>query len=307
VIKLERNYGYAKGVNLATRFARGEIIGVLNTDMFFPDTDWLKKIVSFMMLHPENWVVSPLLLYNDEKIDSAGGASNILMIGWDMLSQRELARINLSRPYRVFSPPGAAFFFRRKLLNKLGRIFDDDYFAYYEDADLGLRVNSIGGAVVILPYVFVIHKRSRTWGWASPEKFYYLRRNSIVTGIKFFPLRALLLLLPTWFMSTFFASFLYYKIVRNPLFLFVTFKVVFSIIKDLNVIMKKRYASLIPVSKMLFSKILILPNTKHNFFIKIGIAFVNIMVSLAGLKHFKLTYIEKYPLFDLWSRGGNNE
>jgi GT2 family glycosyltransferase len=193
VVSLEKNYGYAEGANIALKFASGDVIGILNNDMFFSEKDWLKKIVNFIIFYPRvDLVVSPLLLYDEDTIDSAGGATNILLVSWDMLSRRKLAKANLLRPYRVLSPPGAALFFQRRLLNKLGgKVFDKDYFAYYEDVDLGIKINAMGGAVMILPHIRVIHKRSISWGWSSPQKFYYLRRNSIMTGMKIVPLRAL--------------------------------------------------------------------------------------------------------------------
>jgi GT2 family glycosyltransferase len=304
VISLEKNYGYAMGANIALKVAKGNVIGILNNDMIFPERDWLKKIIDFITSYSKvDVVVSPLLLYDEERVDSAGGATNILMISWDMLSQRRLNRLSLSKPYHVFSPPGAALFFHRRLLNKLGgKIFDEDYFAYYEDVDLGMRVNAMGGEVIILPYVRVIHKRSVSWGWASPQKFYYLRRNSIVTGIKVFPLRALLVLLPTWLMSTFFASFIYYNTVKDPSFFLVPFKVFLYIIKNMKKLMAKRYVPRIPITKMPFSTKMILPSANLSLFMRIGIAFVNIVASLAGLGHLRMTSIEEYPLFNLWKR-----
>jgi GT2 family glycosyltransferase len=304
VVSLEKNYGYAEGANIALKFASGDVIGILNNDMFFSEKDWLKKIVNFIIFYPRvDLVVSPLLLYDEDTIDSAGGATNILLVSWDMLSRRKLAKANLLRPYRVLSPPGAALFFQRRLLNKLGgKVFDKDYFAYYEDVDLGIKINAMGGAVMILPHIRVIHKRSISWGWSSPQKFYYLRRNSIMTGMKIVPLRALLILLPTWLMSTFFASYIYYKVIGNPTFLLVPFKVSSYIIRNLKKVLMKRYKPRTPITNMPFSRTLILPSVKLSFLIKVGIAFANLMIFLASLERLKLTFVEEYPLFNMWMR-----
>jgi GT2 family glycosyltransferase len=304
IVSLEKNYGYAEGANIALKFASGDVIGILNNDMFFPEKDWLKKIVNFITSYPmDDLVVSPLLLYDEDTIDSAGGATNILLVSWDMLSRRKLAKVNLLGPYRVLSPPGAALFFQRRLLNKLeGKVFDKDYFAYYEDVDLGIKINAMGGAVMILPHIRVIHKRSISWGWSSPQKFYYLRRNSIMTGMKIVPLRALLILLPTWLMSTFFASYIYYKVIKNPTFLLVPFKVSSYIIRNLKKVLMKRYKPRTSITNMPFSRTLILPSVKPSFLIRVGIAFANLMIFLSGLERLKLTSVEEYPLFNLWMK-----
>jgi hypothetical protein len=103
-------------------------------------------------------------------------------------------------------------------------------------------------------------------------------------------------------MSTFFASYIYYKVIGNPTFLLVPFKVSSYIIRNLKKVLMKRYKPRTSITNMPFSRTLILPSVKPSFLIRVGIAFANLMIFLSGLERLKLTSVEEYPLFNLWMK-----
>lgn len=97
----------------------------------------------------------------------------------------------LSAPSEVLMASGCACLFRGAALREVG-LFDDDFFAYCEDADLGLRLRLAGWNAVAAPGAIVRHFYSMTAGKFSARKIYLVERNHFWVAVKNFPL----LLLP---------------------------------------------------------------------------------------------------------------
>jgi hypothetical protein len=76
------------------------------------------------------------------------------------------------------------------MLNEIG-LFDEPFFLYCEDTDLGLRARWAGWECLYVPGAAVEHRYSHTAGGASPMKAYYVERNRLYTAIKNFPARML--------------------------------------------------------------------------------------------------------------------
>ena len=234
VVRLRENLGYAGAANAGLEAARGDIIGILNNDLVV-SPDWLDPLVETLVAHPEIAIVSPLLLKDPGTIDSVGGDTNVLMVSWDIKSCQSSETVTQKGPIPVLSPPGAALFFRRGLLRELdGKVFDADFFAYYEDVLLGLQCNLMGHKVAIVPESRILHIRGSSWGTISPRKFFLLRRNAIWTGITVLEPVQTLFMLPAWAMSTFYGGVLYYRLTGNPTYLKVSFQVLLSLTRGLR-------------------------------------------------------------------------
>jgi GT2 family glycosyltransferase len=74
--------------------------------------------------------------------------------------------------------------------------FDEDFFAYCEDTDLGLRGRLAGWKAVSVPEAVVRHKYSQTGGRYSPLKAFLVERNHVWVAVKCFPAEQLAL---SWF------------------------------------------------------------------------------------------------------------
>jgi GT2 family glycosyltransferase len=87
-------------------------------------------------------------------------------------------------------PSACAALYRRAMLDDIG-LFDDDFFAYCEDSDLGLRGRLAGWTCRYVPDAVVSHAYSRSTAPYSAFKAFYVERNRCFVVLKCFPLRAI--------------------------------------------------------------------------------------------------------------------
>jgi hypothetical protein len=90
-------------------------------------------------------------------------------------------------------PSGCAALYRKAMLDDIG-LFDERFFAYCEDTDLGLRGRWAGWEAVSSPKAVVFHKYSASSGAYSPVKMRLIERNHYLTAVKTLPLLRLLCL-----------------------------------------------------------------------------------------------------------------
>ena len=92
----------------------------------------------------------------------------------------------------VFFPDGCAALYRRSMLEDIG-MFDEQFFAYGDDADLGLRARWRGWICRYAPEAKVYHRHSRSLGKYSPQKAFLVERNRLWVAVKLFPMPLLLI------------------------------------------------------------------------------------------------------------------
>ena len=83
-------------------------------------------------------------------------------------------------------PSASAALYRRAMLEEIG-LFDEDFFLYCEDTDLGLRARWAGWKCIYVPGAVVDHHYSHSAGRASRLKAYYVERNRLFVAAKNFP------------------------------------------------------------------------------------------------------------------------
>ena len=76
------------------------------------------------------------------------------------------------------------------MLDEIGG-FDEDFFLYSEDTDLGLRARWAGWKCLYVPEAVVDHRYSHSAGRVSPLKAYLVERNRLFVVVKNFPASAL--------------------------------------------------------------------------------------------------------------------
>nr|WP_321361171.1 glycosyltransferase family 2 protein [uncultured Hyphomonas sp.] len=188
------NHGYARGTNLGALRAKGEWIVCLNPDAV-ADPDFLDKIADGIARHPgvNMFASAQYNLENPNLLDGAGDAYLIFGIPW---------RGGFSRPAsempgegECFSPCGAGAVFRRELFLTHGG-FDEEFFCYCEDVDLGFRLRLAGETCLFLPRAVIHHVGGGLAGRASDFSIYHGTRNRIWTYAKDMPGPILWLTLP---------------------------------------------------------------------------------------------------------------
>lgn len=184
VIEPERNTGFGAAVNAACRGTCAPYVAVLNDDAV-AHPGWLAALVEAMERRPDaGMAASQVRLYGEEQLDSCG-----MLVCRDGSSKQ---RGHLRRPAdfpveeEVLCPSGSAAVYRRAMLDEAGW-FDERFFLYCEDTDLGLRARWLGWRCLYVPEAVVEHRYSHSAGRASPLKAYYVERNRLFVLVKNFP------------------------------------------------------------------------------------------------------------------------
>lgn len=92
---------------------------------------------------------------------------------------QEVDRGQFDSPAEVFVPSGAAMAMRTSIARAAG-FFDEDFFLYYEDTDLGWRLRSAGQEIRYVPTARVRHHHSATSQEFSPLWFFHVERNRLL-------------------------------------------------------------------------------------------------------------------------------
>jgi GT2 family glycosyltransferase len=205
VISNKRNVGFGAAFNQAFGQSAADYIAVLNDDAT-ADAGWLEALVAAMEPRPDaGMCASQVRLAPGGSLDSAG-----MLICLDGSSKQRghlQSPASYQHPEEALLPAGSAALYRREMLNEVG-LFDETFFLYCEDTDLGLRARWAGWECLYVPEAVVEHRYSHSSGRASALKAYYVERNRLFLIFKNFPLLDLLLV-PCYATSRYFWHFIY--------------------------------------------------------------------------------------------------
>ncbi len=229
-IKSPGNLGYAAGNNLGAKTAKGKYLFILNPDtQILPGS--IDKLVKFLEKNKSVAVVAPLLLNHRHKPYPLQGTSILTPLkGVFALSfinklfpnnpvsknywSNWQDKTKLNQPRQVDVVPGSAFLIRKSIFNKL-KGFDENFFLYFEESDLGKRLTDKGYKLFILPQAKIIHH----WAAVTPKssaikqhfnrsRYYYFKKHyGLLAALmaEFFTrlslstiILSLILLLATW-------------------------------------------------------------------------------------------------------------
>lgn len=193
LIENAENTGFSHAVNQGIAIARGEYVALFNNDAF-AEPDWLAQLIQTAEADPRIFAVSSLMLryFEPELADDAG--DYVTLLGFACKRGDGLKASRYQKPCRVFSACGGAALYRKSILDKIG-VFDELFFAYYEDVDLSWRANNFGYQNVYCPTAKCRHICGATTGAVryNPFKSIQSGRNSILLPYKNMPLGMLLL------------------------------------------------------------------------------------------------------------------
>jgi hypothetical protein len=187
ILLQQRNSGFAAAVNRGAQEARGEWIAVLNNDTE-ADADWLAECSAAIGRHPDaSFLACRILDYKQrDRIYSAGDCFLRSGIGYRR-GQEQLDCEEYRREIPIFSACGCAALYRRAVLEEV-QGYDEHFFAYLEDVELGLRLRAAGVRGYYVPAAKVYHLGGATSGGEFTPLCVHLRtRNAILLLLKSVP------------------------------------------------------------------------------------------------------------------------
>ncbi|PIB34642.1 hypothetical protein BFP72_04065 [Reichenbachiella sp. 5M10] len=175
----EENLGFAGGNNLGIKAAKGKYLVFLNNDTLIP-TDFLTKMVAFMVDHPEAGIASPKVIYPNGMVQYAGAKKIHPLTGRGKrigLMETDRGQFNCTHPTDL--PHGAAMIIPKKIIEQVGHM-PEEYFLYYEEHDWCMKIQHAGYKMFYFGDTHVVHKESISVGVNSPLQVYYMNRNRLL-------------------------------------------------------------------------------------------------------------------------------
>jgi N-acetylglucosaminyl-diphospho-decaprenol L-rhamnosyltransferase len=201
LIEAGANLGFAAGMNLAARHARGQWLALINPDAFAAP-DWLARLMAGAEAFPAvRCFTSRQLLADDPgRLDGLGDVMSITGFPWrggyGHPDPGPLA------PGEVFSACGGAMMIEARLFEAMGG-FDERLFCYCEDVDLGYRLRLVGEPTLLIPDAIVRHHGgTASGGPRSDFAVFHGTRNRLWVYVKATPAPLLWLTLPLHILTT---------------------------------------------------------------------------------------------------------
>ena len=183
------NTGFAAANNLAVlqHTEQTDWIALLNPDAF-PEPDWLAQLLAATVAHPDCAVFASRQLSagDPSRLDGDGDTYHMSGRAW---REGHSFKVPPNSPAvaDVFSPCAAAGLYRRSAFVEVGG-FDEDFFCYFEDVDLGFRLQLAGYGCCLITTAVVHHLGSSTTGGRHGDfAVYHGHRNLVWTYFKNMP------------------------------------------------------------------------------------------------------------------------
>jgi len=205
--KLEKNYGFSYPNNLGSKLAKGEFLLFLNNDTIV-DPNFIRPLVNSMISDPNIAICQSLLLAPDGKVDSSG----------DFLD--EYGRVYSSKktpkePQNILSAKGASMLIRKNIFFELD-MFDEKFFASFEDVDLGWRAWIRNFKTFIIPTSIVYHHKGSTISKMKEDIQFHSAKNALILRLTnfeaFYSIRSVIIL----FFVTLFKITLGISLIKEP-------------------------------------------------------------------------------------------
>ncbi len=197
IIRNKNNDGYAKGCNDAIRKALKEnfdYIVIFNIHTIL-EPDCLREAIKVLKEDEKIGIVQGrMMLWPDKNlVSSLGNETHFLGFGYCKGYKKEFHEKYL-KTKDIFYPSGSFILTTKKVLETVG-LFDEEYWMYNEDQELGWRVWLAGWRCVLAPRAILYNKYEFL---RSIKKFYWIDRNRILAILECYHFLTLMLILPAF-------------------------------------------------------------------------------------------------------------
>lgn len=177
ILALDENVGFAAANNKAVDLLTSvEWVVLLNPDAY-AKPDWLEKYIAGAYKHPEcSFFACRMLSLDGQHLDGTGDVYHVSGASWrrDFGSPAD----RRTQSDEIFSTSGAAALIKRDIFLEAGG-FNEDFFCYMEDVDLGFRIQLLGYRCFYISDAVVTHEGSAIVGQHSDFQVYYGHRNLV--------------------------------------------------------------------------------------------------------------------------------
>lgn len=190
--------GYNRGIEHALIWGADYVL-IINNDALTPDKKFVSSLLETLEKNPQAGIAAPKILFapgfefhkdrykKDDQgkvIWFAGGKfdwNNVMSIhrGIDEVDDGTFDGV-----LEIDFATGCCFLVKREVLEKVG-MFNEEFFAYFEDAEYSKRVINAGYKIYYNGEASIYHKVSQTTEIGSPLTDYYLTRNRLMFGFKY--------------------------------------------------------------------------------------------------------------------------
>ncbi len=191
------NLGFSTASNVAVnRCSSADWVVMLNPDTVV-DRDFVPSVLRAISCHPgySSYACRMMSLNDPSKIDGLGDGYHLSGRPRRRFHGAEFERTTMPKVEEVFSACGGAAVYNRRVFQSLGG-FDENFFCYLEDVDLGFRFQLQGHKCLFVRDAVVHHVGSAIAGLHSNFQIYHAHRNLEWAYFKNMPIGALLLTLP---------------------------------------------------------------------------------------------------------------
>lgn len=194
IVQNEINLGFAAANNRGVAMAQTPFVLLLNPDAY-PEPDCLAQLLDAAMRHPEAACIGATLLQARDpgRYDGAGDCMHVCGATWRGDHGKPRKDNNLEA--YVFSACAAAALYRTDAWRDAGG-FDESFFCYQEDVDLGFRLRLAGHETMLAPAALARHVGGASSPASRDFEAYHTARNAVWTLLKNMPGRLLWIALP---------------------------------------------------------------------------------------------------------------
>lgn len=193
IISHRKNLGFAAGYNQALKLTNAPYFSLLNNDVEVTP-NWLRELVKFATKPHVAAVTGKILFFHQKnRINACGG----IMDKYGCSVNRGMGELDngqYDKTMPVFYAPCGFVLINRKAWEEIGP-FDDQFFFYGEDVDFSWRARLMGYEILCVPSSVIFHK----WQGSHEKQIYYDERNRLVTLLKNYSLRSLVIIMPRYF------------------------------------------------------------------------------------------------------------